>query len=136
MIGVNGDHPLDHQLMFEFGFGAFYAGDGFETALGEILHHAHLFCAPTDEEPGGKAPRFGITNPVVLPGEVGDTINACGNVLEQRNSDRELGFPIFASHKARQRRTEQTEQHAKANACLMEPTEPITSALLSDESNN
>ncbi|MBM2295087.1 hypothetical protein JQX09_24520 [Sulfitobacter pseudonitzschiae] len=114
MIGVNGDHALDQQLMFEFGFGAFYAGDGFETELGEILHHAHLFCAATDEEPGGKAARFGITNPVVLPGAVGDTITACGNVLEQRNSDLELGFSIFASHKARQRRSEQHHAHLAA----------------------
>ncbi len=33
-------------------FGAFYAGDSFETALFETIHHAQLFLARTSEAPG------------------------------------------------------------------------------------
>lgn len=33
-------------------FGAFYAGDSFETALFETLHHTARFCAATNESPG------------------------------------------------------------------------------------
>lgn len=43
----------DHQDRFHDGtFGAFYAADGFETALFETVHHTQLFCAATDETPG------------------------------------------------------------------------------------
>ncbi len=33
-------------------FGAFYAGESYETALFETLHHTQKFCAATREEPG------------------------------------------------------------------------------------
>lgn len=33
-------------------FGAFYAADGFETALFETIHHTQKFCAATRETPG------------------------------------------------------------------------------------
>lgn len=33
-------------------FGAYYAGNSFEVALFETLHHAQIFCAATDEKSG------------------------------------------------------------------------------------
>jgi RES domain len=33
-------------------FGAFYAADGFDTAVFEVMHHAGRFCAATDEAAG------------------------------------------------------------------------------------
>jgi len=43
----------DHHGRFHDGsFGAFYAGDSFETALFETVHHTQIFCAMTAEVPG------------------------------------------------------------------------------------
>jgi hypothetical protein len=43
----------DHRGRFHDGtFGAFYAADGFETALFETIHHAQKFCTATMEAPG------------------------------------------------------------------------------------
>jgi hypothetical protein len=43
----------DHRGRFHDGtFGAFYAADGFETALFETIHHTQKFCAATQEAPG------------------------------------------------------------------------------------
>lgn len=43
----------DHRGRFHDGtFGAFYAADGFETALFETVHHTQKFCAATREAPG------------------------------------------------------------------------------------
>jgi hypothetical protein len=43
----------DHRGRFHDGtFGAFYAADGFETALFETVHHTQAFCAATRETPG------------------------------------------------------------------------------------
>ena len=43
----------DHKGRFHDGtFGAFYAADGFETALFETIHHVAKFCAATREAPG------------------------------------------------------------------------------------
>ncbi len=43
----------DHKGRFHDGsFGAFYAADGFETALFETIHHTEKFCAATREAPG------------------------------------------------------------------------------------
>lgn len=43
----------DHRGRFHDGtFGAFYAADGFETALFETIHHTQTFCAATREAPG------------------------------------------------------------------------------------
>lgn len=43
----------DHRGRFHDGtYGAFYAADGFETALFETVHHTQRFCAATHEAPG------------------------------------------------------------------------------------
>ena len=43
----------DHPGRFHDGsFGAFYAGESFETALFETVHHVQIFCGMTREAPG------------------------------------------------------------------------------------
>ena len=43
----------DHPGRFHDGsFGGFYAGESFETALFETVHHTQIFCAVTHEVPG------------------------------------------------------------------------------------
>jgi hypothetical protein len=55
----------DHPGRFHDGsFGAFYAGECFETALFETVNHTQKFCASTPEVPGWIAAKREVVGPI------------------------------------------------------------------------
>jgi hypothetical protein len=56
---------LDHKGRFhDSRFGAFYAGNSFEPALFETVHHTQVFCAKTAEAPGWIADKCELTGQI------------------------------------------------------------------------